>query len=100
MRKRKKEPLRRKIVLGLPDHAKSAVLNTLSSPSSRRNYKFAMAQFMPGAVPSPIGPDTPRNAPRLFHEPARGEPRVPWCGRRQGRPWFLPDLSMLFPCCL
>ena len=35
-------------VLRLPDldHAKSAVLNTLSSLSSRRNYKFAMDQLI------------------------------------------------------
>ena len=33
---------------GLPDldHAKSSVLNSLSSPRSRRNYKFAMEQFI------------------------------------------------------
>src|ERR1700720_2233368 len=45
---RKKKPLRRKIVLRLPDldHAKSSVLNTLSSPNSRRNYRFAMEQFI------------------------------------------------------
>jgi hypothetical protein len=38
----------RKVVLGLPDldHAKSAVLNSLSSPRSGRNYKFAMEQFI------------------------------------------------------
>jgi hypothetical protein len=43
---RKKKPLRRKIVLRLPDldHAKSSVLNTLSSPNSSRNYRFAMEQ--------------------------------------------------------
>ena len=37
-----------KIVLRLPDldHTKSAVLHTLSSPQSRRNYKFAMEQFI------------------------------------------------------
>jgi Phage integrase family len=48
MRKKNKKPLRRKIVLRLPDldHAKSSVLNSLSSPSSRRNYKFAMEQFI------------------------------------------------------
>ena len=45
---RKKKPLRHKIVLRLPDldHAKSSVLNTLSSPNSRRNYRFAMDQFI------------------------------------------------------
>ena len=48
MRKRNKRPPCRKIVLKLPDldHAKSAVLNSLSSPHSRRNYKFAMEQFI------------------------------------------------------
>jgi hypothetical protein len=48
MRKRSKKPIRRKIVLRLPDldHAKSAVLCSLSSPNSRRNYKFAMEQFI------------------------------------------------------
>jgi site-specific recombinase XerC len=48
MRKKNKRPIRRKIVLRLPDldHAKSSVLNSLSSPHSRRNYKFAMEQFI------------------------------------------------------
>jgi hypothetical protein len=48
MRKKNKQPLRRKVVLRLPDldHAKSAVLNTLSPLSSRRNYKLAMDQFI------------------------------------------------------
>jgi site-specific recombinase XerD len=48
MRKKNKKPLRRKIVLRLPDldHAKNSVLNTLSSPNSRRNYRFAMEQFI------------------------------------------------------
>jgi hypothetical protein len=38
----------KKTVLRLPDldHAKSSVLNSLSSPNSRRNYKFAMEQFI------------------------------------------------------
>ena len=46
--KRSKRPPGRKIVLKLPDldHAKSAVLNSLSSPHSRRNYEFAMEQFI------------------------------------------------------
>jgi hypothetical protein len=46
--KRAKKPVRQKIVLRLPDldHAKSSVLNSLSSPRSRRNYKFAMEQFI------------------------------------------------------
>jgi hypothetical protein len=40
MPKRIKKPIPRKIVLRLPDldHAKSSVLNSLSSPRSRRNY--------------------------------------------------------------
>src|ERR1700754_1623026 len=48
MRKRNRRPPCRKIVLKLPDldHAKTAVLNGLSSPHSRRNYKFAMEQFI------------------------------------------------------
>lgn len=48
MPKKMKKPAPRKVVLRLPDldHAKSAVLNSLSSPRSRRNYKFAMEQFI------------------------------------------------------
>jgi integrase len=48
MPKRMKKPSPRKVVLRLPDldHAKSAVLSSLSSPRSRRNYKFAMEQFI------------------------------------------------------
>jgi site-specific recombinase XerC len=48
MRKKNKKLIRRKIVLHLPDldHTKSAVLNSLSSPHSKRNYKFAMEQFI------------------------------------------------------
>src|ERR1700716_2945887 len=48
MRKKNKKPLRRKIVLRLPelDHAKNSVLSSLSSPTSRRNYRFAMEQFI------------------------------------------------------
>jgi hypothetical protein len=48
MRKKNRRPICRKSVLKLPDldHAKSAVLNSLSSPHSRRNYKFAMEQFI------------------------------------------------------
>lgn len=48
MRTRKGRPICRKIVLRLPelDHAKTSVLNSLSSPHSRRNYKFAMEQFI------------------------------------------------------
>src|SRR5579871_1591075 len=48
MPKRTKKSAPRKVVLRLPDldHAKSSVLNSLSSPRSRRNYKFAMEQFL------------------------------------------------------
>ena len=48
MPKGMKKPAPRKVVLRLPDldHAKPAVLNSLSSPRSRRNYKFAMEQFI------------------------------------------------------
>ena len=48
MPKRTKKHVVQKIVLRLPDldHAKGSVLNSLSSPRSRRNYKFAMEQFI------------------------------------------------------
>jgi integrase len=48
MPRRINKPVPRKLVLRLPDldHAKSSVLNSLSSPRSRRNYKFAMEQFI------------------------------------------------------
>ena len=48
MPNRTKKDVVRKIVLRLPDldHAKTSVLNSLSSPRSRRNYKFAMEQFI------------------------------------------------------
>ena len=48
MRKRNRKAPCRKIVLRLPDldQTKSAVLNSLSSPCSRRNYKSAMEQFI------------------------------------------------------
>lgn len=54
MRKRNNRPTCRKMVLKLPDldHAKLAVLNSLSSPHSRRNYKFAMEQFIDCIAPS------------------------------------------------
>ena len=48
MRKRNRKAPCRKIVLRLPDldQTKSAVLNSLSSPCSKRNYKIAMEQFI------------------------------------------------------
>jgi site-specific recombinase XerC len=48
MAKKSRKPASRKIVLRPPDldHTKAAVLNSLSSPHSRRNYKFAMEQFI------------------------------------------------------
>jgi hypothetical protein len=48
MRKKNRRPPCRKIVPKLPDldRAKSAVLNSLSFPHSRRNYKFATEQFI------------------------------------------------------
>jgi site-specific recombinase XerC len=48
MRNKNKKPLCRKIVLRLPDldHSKNAVLDSLSSANSRRNYTFAMEQFI------------------------------------------------------
>ena len=48
MRKKSRKRRLAKIVLRLPDldHTKAAVLNSLSSPHSRRNYKFAIEQFI------------------------------------------------------
>jgi hypothetical protein len=49
MPKRTTKNVVRKTVLRLPDldHSKTSVLlNSLSSPRSRRNYKFAMEQFI------------------------------------------------------
>jgi hypothetical protein len=55
MRKKNRKPPCRKIVLRLPDlaQAKSGVLNSLSAPSSRRNYKFAMEKFITGYCSEP-----------------------------------------------
>src|SRR6202453_4066095 len=48
MPNRTRNHVMRKTVLRLPDldHAKTSVLSSLSSPRSRRNYKFAMEQFI------------------------------------------------------
>ena len=48
MRNKGRKPPCRKVVLRLPDldHTESAVLNSLSSRHSRRNYRFAMEQFI------------------------------------------------------
>jgi hypothetical protein len=48
MRKRKAALNYRRIVLRLPDldHSKMAVLNSLTSPGSRRVYQFAINQFI------------------------------------------------------
>src|SRR3954468_24634492 len=48
MRKRKANLNYRRIVLRLPDldHSKMAVLNSLTSPGSRRVYQFAINQFI------------------------------------------------------
>jgi hypothetical protein len=48
MRKRKAKLNYRRIVLRLPDldHSKMAVLNSLTSPGSRRVYQFALHQFI------------------------------------------------------
>ena len=48
MPKKMKKPALQRVVLRLPDldHAKSSVLSSLSSPRSRRNYRFAMEQLI------------------------------------------------------
>ena len=55
MPKRTRKHVVRKTVLRLPDldHAKTSVLNSLSSPRSRRNYMFAMEQFIDGYCSEP-----------------------------------------------
>lgn len=47
--KKEQEAHSEEIVLRLPDldHAKSAVLSSLNSPNSRRNYKFTSRQGEP-----------------------------------------------------
>jgi site-specific recombinase XerD len=48
MRKQRIKPNYRRRVLGLPDldHCKSAVLNSLGSPASRRVYEYAIDEFI------------------------------------------------------
>jgi hypothetical protein len=48
MPKKARKHVMRKTVLRLPDlnHVKTSVFNSLSSPPTRRNYKFAMEQFI------------------------------------------------------
>ena len=52
MPKRTRKKFARKTVLRLLDldHANTSVLNSLSSPCSRRNYKFAMVNSSTGTV--------------------------------------------------
>ena len=51
---------RPKTKLGLPDldHSKSAVLNSLRSPESKRGYRHAIDEFISGTAPSPAFPST------------------------------------------
>ena len=66
-RTRKKTPKR---VLALPDleHAKTAVLNSLTSVSGQRTYDHAIREFVACTVRSPVSrstaPSTDRRAPR------------------------------------
>ncbi len=48
MAKKIRKRIVRKTVLRLPDldHSKTSVLNSLSSPRSRHNFKFAMEPFI------------------------------------------------------
>ena len=48
MRRQKAKPNYRRTVLRLPDldHSKIAVLNSLTSPRSRRVYQYAIEQFI------------------------------------------------------
>jgi len=46
---------RPKTKLGLPDldHSRTAVLDSLRSPESKRGYRHAIDEFMSGTAPSP-----------------------------------------------
>jgi hypothetical protein len=48
---------RPKTKLGLPDldHSKSAVLNSLRSPESKRGYRHAIEEFIHWYCPEPLG---------------------------------------------
>ena len=48
MRRKKAKPNYRRIILRLPDldHSKLAVLNSLTSPNSRRVYQYALEKFI------------------------------------------------------
>jgi hypothetical protein len=54
MGKQRTKPNYRRRVLRLPDldHCKSAVLNSLGSPASRRVYEYAIDQFIAWYSPS------------------------------------------------
>jgi len=56
MGKRKAKPNYRRTVLRLPDldHSKLAVLNSLSSPGSRRVYQYAIEQFIAWYCSEPL----------------------------------------------
>jgi hypothetical protein len=77
MRKKNKKCIRWKIVLRLPDldYAKAAVLNSLSSPQSRRNYRFAMEQFITWYCSEP-------NRSASVSSPSR----ITWAGGRHDQP--------------
>ena len=53
--RKKAKPNYRRIVLRLPDldHCKLVVLNSLTSPASRRVYHYAIQQFIAGTAPNP-----------------------------------------------
>ena len=48
MRRKKAKPNYRRIILRLPDldHSRLAVLNSLTSPNSRRVYQYALERFI------------------------------------------------------
>jgi len=54
-RRKRAKPNYRRIVLRLPDldHCKLVVLNSLTSPASRRVYHYAIQQFIAGTAPNP-----------------------------------------------
>jgi hypothetical protein len=60
MRNRKAKLNYRRRVLRLPDldHCKTAVLNSLGSPASRRVYEYAIDQFIAWYCSEPVVPRT------------------------------------------
>jgi hypothetical protein len=92
MPRKTKKPFVRKVVLRLPDldHAKTSVLNGLSSPRSRRNYKLRhgavhhLVLFRTKTCPESNGCSTLPSLPRIARI-SRGYDQPEACGRQEAR---------------